>query len=96
MPRRPSSYRQRRRARCASVRRPTPKADPNAITVEAKRRPSPTDPFENINEKSYEVVQGVDKAFVAPVASVYRDGLPGRSAMACTTCFTTWTNRSRS
>lgn len=56
---------------------PPPKADPNAITVEAKRRPSPTDPFENINEKSYEVVQGVDKAFVAPVASVYRDGLPG-------------------
>ena len=55
---------------------PPAKADPNSITVEAKRRPSSADPFENINEKSYEVVQGVDKAFVAPVASVYRDGLP--------------------
>lgn len=51
-------------------------ADGNLITVSGHTAPPPGDPLEKINVKSFEVVQGVDTAFVAPVASVYRDVLP--------------------
>ena len=51
-------------------------ADSNVITVSGHTAPPPGDPLEKINVKSFEVVQGVDTALVAPVASVYRDVLP--------------------
>ena len=51
-------------------------ADSNVITVSGHTAPPPGDPLEKINVKSIEVVQGVDTALVAPVASVYRDVLP--------------------
>jgi phospholipid-binding lipoprotein MlaA len=41
------------------------------------RRADPADPFVEINEEAFDLTQDVDKAFVAPVASVYEKALPG-------------------
>lgn len=51
-------------------------ADLDAIIVTAQIRKTPGDPFEKVNAASYSVVQGLDKAFVGPVAYAYRDALP--------------------
>jgi phospholipid-binding lipoprotein MlaA len=40
------------------------------------RRPSPEDPLEELNSKSFQVTQSVDKAIVAPVASAYKKAMP--------------------
>ncbi len=50
--------------------------DVDAITVSARVPVTPGDPLERINAKSYEVVQGVDRAFVGPVAMAYKKVLP--------------------
>ena len=38
--------------------------------------PVPGDPLATVNAKSYQVIQGVDRAFVGPVARIYERGLP--------------------
>jgi phospholipid-binding lipoprotein MlaA len=38
---------------------------------------SPGDPLQRVNEQSYEVVQAVDAALVAPIALAYKQALPG-------------------
>lgn len=47
-----------------------------AIIVVAGRRRSPVDPLENLNVKSYEVIQSVDKALVGPMAMGYKENIP--------------------
>lgn len=49
---------------------------PHDIVVTGAERAPPGDPFENINAKSFEAVQSVDKAVVEPVAKAYNKGLP--------------------
>lgn len=49
---------------------------PGDIVVTGSERAPPGDPFENINAKSFEAVQSVDKAVVEPVAKAYNKGLP--------------------
>ena len=51
-------------------------ADLDTIIVTAQPRATPGDPFEKVNAASYSVVQGMDKAFVGPLAYGYRDALP--------------------
>lgn len=51
-------------------------ADPGDIVVTARRGPPPGDPVEKINTVSFEAMQGVDKAFVGPIATVYQKGVP--------------------
>ena len=46
------------------------------IVVTGAERTPPGDPFENLNAKSFEAVQSVDKAVVEPVAKAYNKGLP--------------------
>ncbi|MBT0668029.1 VacJ family lipoprotein [Novosphingobium profundi] len=46
------------------------------IIVMRRSPPPPGDPLERINEQSFSIVQGVDKALVEPVAKVYNKGLP--------------------
>jgi phospholipid-binding lipoprotein MlaA len=46
------------------------------IIVEGKRQPTPGDPLEQINAKSYAITQDVDKAVVAPVARGYSKTIP--------------------
>ena len=46
------------------------------IVVTGAERAPPGDPFENLNAKSFEAVQSVDKAVVEPVAKAYNKGLP--------------------
>jgi phospholipid-binding lipoprotein MlaA len=54
---------------------PVPAPAPGEIVVTG-RRASPDDPLEKINAQSYEVVQSVDKAIVAPLAFAYEDIMP--------------------
>jgi phospholipid-binding lipoprotein MlaA len=54
---------------------PAPAPGPGEIVVTG-RRASPDDPLEKINAQSYEVVQSVDKAIVAPLAFAYEDVMP--------------------
>lgn len=49
---------------------------PDDIVVTGAERAPPGDPFENLNAKSFEAVQSVDKAVIEPVAKVYNKGLP--------------------
>lgn len=46
------------------------------IVVTGAERAPPGDPLENLNAKSFEAVQSVDKAVVEPVAKAYNKGLP--------------------
>lgn len=46
------------------------------IVVTGAERAPPGDPFENLNAKSFEAVQSVDKAVVEPAAKAYNKGLP--------------------
>lgn len=46
------------------------------IIVSARGKPPPEDPLQNLNLQSYEVVQAIDKAVVAPVASGYSKAVP--------------------
>lgn len=46
------------------------------IIVTGDKGPPPGDPLEDINAKSFEAVQAVDKAVVEPVAQAYNKGLP--------------------
>ncbi|WP_066528941.1 MlaA family lipoprotein [Sphingobium sp. EP60837] len=46
------------------------------IVVTGAERAPPGDPFENLNAKSFEAVQSVDRAVVEPVAKAYNKGLP--------------------
>jgi len=54
---------------------PAPKGEKPEIIVTG-RRPSPEDPLEELNSKSFQVTQSVDKAIVAPVASAYKNAMP--------------------
>ena len=54
---------------------PAPAARPGEIVVTG-RRASPDDPLEELNSKSFDVTQSVDKAIVAPVAFAYKEILP--------------------
>lgn len=49
---------------------------PNEIVVSGERKIEKIDPIQNVNKMSFAVLEGVDKAFVGPVAGVYRKGLP--------------------
>ncbi|MEY2943179.1 MAG: hypothetical protein RLY97_1193, partial [Pseudomonadota bacterium] len=60
----------------AAAAAPAPPTDEANITVHARLRPSKADPLVRINEKSYEVVQGLDTAVVAPLANGYKAALP--------------------
>lgn len=63
---------------------PEPAAEPTAepvveedqIVVTAKPLATPGDPLEQVNAKSFEIIQSVDKAVVGPVALAYRDEVP--------------------
>lgn len=66
---------------------PTPPAGPTAtatqpghanggIVVKGATGPAQGDPAQAINEQSYAAIQAVDDAVVAPVAKVYKKGLP--------------------
>lgn len=48
----------------------------NTIIVDANAPAPPGDPLEDINLQTYEVIQEVDQAVIAPVAEVYQDDLP--------------------
>ena len=54
---------------------PAPAGAPKEIIVTG-RRASPDDPLEQLNSASFEVVQKVDKAIVAPLAFAYEDVIP--------------------
>ena len=54
---------------------PAPAAGQGEIIVTG-RRASPGDPLEELNSKSFEVTQSVDKAIVAPVAFAYEEAMP--------------------
>ncbi len=51
-------------------------ADPRDIVVTGRLGPPPGDPAEKINTVSFEAMQGVDKAFVGPIAMTYERGIP--------------------
>jgi phospholipid-binding lipoprotein MlaA len=51
-------------------------AGDNAIVVTGRGKPPPTDPLQNANLKSFQVVQGLDKAVVGPVAMGYARAIP--------------------
>lgn len=50
--------------------------DANTIIVTARPRSTPGDPFEELNLKSFTVIQTVDKAFTGPAARTYKRSLP--------------------
>ncbi|MDE2596561.1 MAG: VacJ family lipoprotein [Sphingomonadales bacterium] len=54
----------------------SPVAEDGTIDVLARSQPVPGDPLAALNAQSYEVVQKVDGAFVAPAANIYKHGLP--------------------
>ena len=54
---------------------PAPAGGQKEIVVTG-RRASPDDPLEELNSASFEVVQKVDKAIVAPLAFAYEDVMP--------------------
>lgn len=66
----------------AAEQAPSPPADAvpvvedDQIIVTAKPLATPGDPLEQLNAKSFEVIQSVDKAVVGPVALAYRDDVP--------------------
>lgn len=60
----------------ADAQAPIPAEDEGAIVVTAKPAPPPGDPLEQVNVKSFEAVQAVDKAVVGPVALAYKDAVP--------------------
>ncbi|MDE2411167.1 MAG: VacJ family lipoprotein, partial [Sphingomonadales bacterium] len=51
-------------------------ADPNEIIITGRGRPPRSDPLQAINAQTFEVVQAVDSAVVAPIAYGYRSVLP--------------------
>ena len=53
-----------------------PVDDPSIIVVEGEIGPPQGDPAEKLNAATYEVVQKIDDAIVAPVAEVYDQGIP--------------------
>ncbi len=55
---------------------PAEHEDHGNIIVSARGKPPPEDPLQNLNLQSYEVVQAIDKALVAPVASGYSKAVP--------------------
>ncbi len=55
---------------------PAEHEDHGNIIVSARGKPPPEDPLQNLNLQSYEVVQAIDKAVVAPVASGYSKAVP--------------------
>lgn len=52
-------------------------ADGTSIVVEGRYGPPEGDPIAVVNEASYRLTQGIDRALVEPLAYGYRDGLPG-------------------
>lgn len=50
--------------------------DPDGIIVTARKEAPPGDPLVGVNEVSYDVVQGLDKALVAPVSMAYKSAVP--------------------
>lgn len=59
-----------------SSEQPTKSELGNEIVVSARVR-TPSDPLMQLNAKSFEVIQRVDDAVVAPVARSYEKGIPG-------------------
>ena len=55
---------------------PPPESDQNDIVVTARHGAPPGDPLIGINGVSYEAVQAVDEAIIAPVAHGYEHGIP--------------------
>ena len=53
-----------------------PGDQPQDIVVTGEKGAPPGDPLEQLNAKSFEAVQSVDKAVVEPVAKAYNKGLP--------------------
>src|SRR3546814_1121619 len=49
---------------------------PDEIVVTAREAPPPGDPLQEVNIKSYRVIQSVDQALVAPVATGDQSVLP--------------------
>lgn len=49
--------------------------DDQAIVVSGEKAP-PQDPMQSVNQASYDAVQAVDDAVIAPVANVYEKGVP--------------------
>ena len=48
----------------------------SGIIVSARGKPPPEDPLQNLNLQTYEVVQAIDKAVIAPVANGYTKAVP--------------------
>jgi len=64
-------------ASAAQLGSPAPAPAPGlGEIVVTGRRASPEDPLEELNSKSFEVTQSVDKAIVAPVAFAYKEAMP--------------------
>ena len=61
---------------------PAPPARQGEIIVTG-RRPSPDDPLEDLNAKSFEVAVSVDKSLVAPIAYAYEDIMPRPPRVSC-------------
>jgi len=59
----------------AQPQAPIPVAGQPSIIVTG-RKPSPDDPLEDINSKSYQITQKVDDALVAPIAFTYEKIMP--------------------
>jgi len=55
---------------------PSVRSDQNEVVVEGRHIPTPGDPLEQINAKTYAITQDVDKAVVAPVARSYSKTIP--------------------
>lgn len=55
---------------------PPPPQDAGAIVVTGTADAPKADPLEAVNEKTYQAVQAVDEAVVAPVAHHYEEGVP--------------------
>ena len=58
-----------------------PKA-PGDIVVSGERKMNKIDPLAGLNQTSFQVIEGVDKALVGPIAHTYRDKVPSPVRMA--------------
>lgn len=55
---------------------PTPASTADEIVVTAQPKAPPGDPLQQVNIKSFEAIDTVDKAVVGPVARAYKDSVP--------------------
>lgn len=64
-------------APAATADTPPPPKAPGEIVVSGERKMNKIDPLSGLNQTSFTVIEGVDKALIGPIAHTYRDKVPG-------------------